>query len=78
MTDRETLVERLMHESEEFRRLREEHQRYEREISELQGRHYLSADQEWRVSELKKRKLMAKDRMEALIRQAGQTSTSRT
>ncbi|MBI2878443.1 MAG: YdcH family protein [Candidatus Rokubacteria bacterium] len=77
MSDREALVERLMHESEEFRQLRGEHQRYEQEISELQGRHYLSADQEWRVSELKKRKLMTKDRMEALIRQAGQTSSSR-
>jgi len=77
MTDREALVERLMHESEEFRRLREAHQRYEQEIAELSGRHYLSADQQWHVSELKKRKLQAKDRMEALIRQAGQISSSR-
>lgn len=77
MTDREALVARLMGESEEFRRLREEHQRYEQEIAELRQRHFLSADQEWRVSELKKLKLMAKDRMEALIRQAGQTSSSR-
>jgi len=77
MADRESLVERLMHESEEFRRLREEHQRYEQEIAELRQQHFLSADQEWRVNELKKLKLMAKDRMEALIRQAGQTSSSR-
>lgn len=77
MADRDALVERLMHESEEFRRLREEHQRYEQEIAELQGRHFLSADQQWRVNELKKLKLMAKDRMEALIRQTRQTSSSR-
>lgn len=77
MADRDALVERLMHESEEFRRLREEHQRYEQEITELQERHFLSADQQWRVNELKKLKLMAKDRMEALIRQTRQTSSSR-
>lgn len=77
MTDREALVAQLMHESEEFRRLREEHQRYEQEIAELRQQPFLSADQEWRVNELKKLKLMAKDRMEALIRQAGQTSSSR-
>ena len=29
----------------------------------------LSADQHWRISELKKLKLMAKDRMEAIARQ---------
>ena len=28
----------------------------------------LSADQHWRISELKKLKLMAKDRMEAILR----------
>jgi uncharacterized protein YdcH (DUF465 family) len=30
----------------------------------------LSAESQWRVSELKKLKLMAKDRMEAIIRHA--------
>jgi uncharacterized protein YdcH (DUF465 family) len=64
----ENLIERLIAENEEFRRLRSEHQSYERELETLKGTPSLSADQHWRVSELKKLKLMAKDHMEAIIR----------
>ena len=66
--DRETLIERLMAENEEFRHLREEHQHHDHELEELKGTAPLSASQQWRVSELKKLKLMAKDRMEVIIR----------
>ncbi len=66
------LTERLMAENEEFRRLRAEHQDYERELETLKAVPSLSADQHWRVSELKKLKLMAKDRMETIARQARQ------
>lgn len=75
MSDREALIERLTVENEEFRKLREEHQGYEHELAELQARPFLSADQQWRMNEVKKLKLMAKDRMEALIRQARQISS---
>ncbi len=64
----ESLIDRLMAENEEFRRLRSEHQGYEHELDALNGNPTLSADQHWRMSELKKLKLMAKDRMEAIIR----------
>ena len=67
----ESLIERLLAENEEFRRLRSEHQDHDRELETLRGTPSLSAEQQWRVSELKKLKLMAKDRMEAIIRQAG-------
>jgi uncharacterized protein YdcH (DUF465 family) len=69
MPDRETVVQRLMELNEEFRRLRAEHQAHEQELAELQARPFLSAEQQWRESELKKLKLIRKDRMEALIRQ---------
>jgi len=65
----ESLIERLMAENEEFRRLRSEHQVYDQELETLRATPSLSAEQQWRVSELKKLKLMAKDRMEAIIRQ---------
>ena len=64
------LTARLMAENEEFRRLRGEHQAYERELDTLTAVPSLSADQHWRISELKKLKLMAKDRMEVIARQA--------
>lgn len=68
--NQETLIERLMTENEEFRRLREEHHRYDGELEELKQTPSLSVEQQWRETELKKLKLMAKDRMEAIIRQA--------
>lgn len=66
----EQLIERLMAENEEFRSLRSQHQEHDRELEGLKRRSPLSADQEWRITELKKLKLAAKDRMEAIIRQA--------
>lgn len=77
MIEQEALVERLTAENEEFRRLREEHREYEQELEGLKQRPFLSADQQWRISEIKKLKLIAKDRMEAIIRQARQTAASR-
>ena len=70
MPDTEVLIERLTAESHEFRQLQAEHRAYDDELSALNGRAFLSADQQWRVSELKKLKLIAKDRMEAMIRHA--------
>jgi uncharacterized protein YdcH (DUF465 family) len=65
----ESLIERLMAENEEFRRLRSEHHHYDEELETLKGGTTpLSADHQWRISELKKLKLMAKDRMESIIR----------
>ncbi|HTK93255.1 MAG TPA: DUF465 domain-containing protein [Verrucomicrobiae bacterium] len=70
MPDPEPLIERLAADNHEFRALREEHRKYEEELVTLNGRGFLSAEQHWRVSELKKLKLIAKDRMEAMVRQA--------
>ena len=74
--DQETLIERLTAENEEFCRLRSEHHSHDEELEALKRTAPLSADQEWRISELKKLKLMAKDRMEALIRHAATSVTA--
>jgi uncharacterized protein YdcH (DUF465 family) len=73
MPDREAIVQRLIELNEEFRRLHDEHQAHERELAELRARPFLSPEQQWRESELKKLKLIRKDRMEALIRQTQTT-----
>jgi uncharacterized protein YdcH (DUF465 family) len=75
MPDREAIVQRLTELNEEFRRLRAAHQEHEQELADLQARPFLSAEQQWRESELKKLKLIGKDRMEMLIRQ-NQTAAS--
>jgi uncharacterized protein YdcH (DUF465 family) len=73
MPDTEALIERLTAENHEFRKLHEDHRKYDEELSSLSGRGFLSPDQQWRVSELKKLKLITKDRMEAILRQARTT-----
>ncbi len=70
----ESLIDRLMAENEEFRRLRSEHQDHDRDLEALKGASPLSTEQQWRMTELKKLKLMAKDRMEEIIRHARVTA----
>jgi hypothetical protein len=77
MPDRDVLIEHLTEVNEEFRRLRHEHQDHERELATLQARSFLTPEQQWRISELKKLKLIAKDRMEALIRQSQPSAQTR-
>ena len=74
--DRETLIGQLMAENEEFRRLRQEHPEREKELEDLTGTTTLSASQQWRISEIKKLKLMAKDRMESIIRSSSTGATA--
>ena len=73
MPDTEALIERLTQENHEFKKLHDDHRTYDEELSALNGRGFLSPDQQWRVSELKKLKLIAKDRMELIIRQTRST-----
>ncbi len=75
--DQEILIEKLPAENEEFGHLREEHRRHDGELEGLRRTSPLSAAQQWRITELKKLKLMAKDRMETIIRQAGLSATRR-
>ena len=70
----ESLIDRLIAENEEFRRLRDEQQHCDRELETLKGVSPLSAEQQWRITELKKLKLMAKDRMESILRHARVTA----
>jgi uncharacterized protein YdcH (DUF465 family) len=73
MPDTDALIERLTQENHEFKKLHDEHRKYDEELADLNGRGFLSPDQHWRVSELKKLKLITKDRMEAIIRQTRHT-----
>jgi uncharacterized protein YdcH (DUF465 family) len=70
MADSNELIDRLVAENHEFRKLRDDHRKYDEELTELRRRGFLSTDQQWRVSELKKLKLIAKDRMESILRHA--------
>ena len=60
-------LEKLTVENEDFRRAREEHQRYERIIEEFNRRPHLTPDEEMERKKVQKMKLAGKDRMERMI-----------
>ena len=68
MPSRDELREELLQTDEEFRRLHDEHQDYERRLAELHQRSVLSQDDEVEEKRIKLHKLALKDRMESLLR----------
>jgi len=65
------LKERLAGENPEFRRMHEEHQVYERRLADLAARTFLSESERLEERELKKKKLVLKDEMYRIMREAG-------
>ena len=47
MPDTGALIERLTVENHEFRKLHDEHKKYDEELSALNRRGFLSSDQQW-------------------------------
>jgi uncharacterized protein YdcH (DUF465 family) len=68
MSNSEALKEDLIHTDEEYRRLSEEHQEYERRLIELQQKSLLSQQDEIEEKEIKRHKLRLKDRMQEILR----------
>jgi uncharacterized protein YdcH (DUF465 family) len=63
------LREKLMSSNDEFRRLAKEHQSYARELEKLSTRPYLNEEERLQEINLKKRKLLLKDRMQSMVSQ---------
>jgi uncharacterized protein YdcH (DUF465 family) len=64
------LVKQLLSENDGFRKLYEEHLKYERQLEEFDKAHYLTPEQELQRKTIQKLKLNGKDRMSRLVRQA--------
>ncbi len=62
--------DRLLAQSEEYRRLDEQHHEYESRLVALTGKAVLNDEEQVEETTLKKKKLQVKDRMEAIARQA--------
>ena len=67
LTGEAELRELLMRSSEEFRRLASEHQAYDKQLEQLSNRHVLSEEEKLQEITLKKKKLMLKDQMYAML-----------
>lgn len=64
----DVLKEELIRTDDDFRRLHEEHQEYERRLQELSHKSLLSQDDEIEEKKIKLHKLALKDRMEEILR----------
>ena len=67
MMKEEEIKEHLMSANPEFRRLVEEHQRYEGQLRVLHGRNHMTEQDHLEEIRLKKKKLHLKDRMNSMI-----------
>jgi len=70
------LKKELFETDEEFRALFEEHQRFEQRLAELLEKSLLSEEDELEEKQIKRQKLLLKDRMELILRARRTTGVS--
>jgi len=63
----EEIKEHLISENAEFRRLSQEHRKYEGKLNELLNRHHMTEHDHIEELQLKKKKLHLKDQMNSMI-----------
>ncbi|MBI2188325.1 MAG: YdcH family protein [Acidobacteria bacterium] len=66
----------LLQQNDQYRQLAEQHHQLDSRLHELSDKPYLSPSEQFEESTIKKRKLVLKDRMEAIARQFRQTHSS--
>lgn len=64
------LQERLLKEDEEYQRLAAEHESYDHQLEDLMHKHFLSAEEQLKEKNLKKKKLALKDQMYSIVQKA--------
>lgn len=67
--DEMDVKEYLRRNDEAFRQLADKHQAYERELERFKHKPYLNPQEQFRETEIKKKKLFLKDQMQLLIHQ---------
>ncbi len=65
--DEKEIKERLLKENEEFRKAFDEHQKLEKKLAKFQAKSFLSEEEKWEERQLKKNKLILKDKMYYLM-----------
>ena len=72
----DSLRSELLSSDEEFRRLHEEHQDFERRLEQIHLKNSLSERDELEVKTIKRHKLWLKDRMELILRSQREVGTT--
>jgi uncharacterized protein YdcH (DUF465 family) len=75
-TTDEGLKQDLLETDDEFRRLFEEHQNYERRLEQIHQKSFLSPEDEHEAKQIKLHKLGLKDKMEIILRAYRETRTT--
>lgn len=63
------IISILRSESEEYRKIEEEHRKLDKDLDEMSKKRYLTSDEEVEKKRMQKQKLQYKDRMAELIRE---------
>ena len=74
--EKDSLKEKLIKENKQFRRLYNKHQDYEQRLEELSRRLHLNEKEGLKEKNLKKQKLLLKDKMEKMLKEYKQKVTS--
>lgn len=75
-TTDEGLKQELLETDDDFRRLFEEHQNYEKRLEEIHQKSFLSPEDEHEAKQIKLYKLGLKDKMEIILRAYRETQTT--
>ncbi len=76
MSQKDSLKQELIDTDDEYRRLFEEHQNYERRLESLHHKSFFSQEDEQEEKRIKLQKLRLKDRMQVILRSHRQTSVA--
>jgi uncharacterized protein YdcH (DUF465 family) len=57
------IKERLLNENQEFRKAFDQHQKWEKQLSQFHTKNYLTEEEKWNEKQIKKKKLRLKDKM---------------
>lgn len=63
----------LLKENAEFRKTFDRHQKLEKELGQFQSKSYLSDEEKWKEKQLKKSKLLMKDKMYHMMKEYGKS-----
>ncbi len=75
MIERDSLIKSLQENNEEFKNLQKKHIEYEAELEKIAEKKFLTPEEEIQKTQLKKLKLVGRDRMESIIREFGSKPT---
>ena len=69
MIERDSLIKSMQENNEEFKNLQKKHIEYEAKLEKIAEKKFLTPEEEIQKTQLKKLKLLGRDRMESIIRE---------